>query len=197
MRRGLALLLAITSAVFADNKTNNPDPGSFDVEPPLLIPDRDAKPIAESKAASDSEPLDLAKLEKQFERARQSAASAERFCKIGALSRVEAEQRELRFVRLESDLANAKLAQAKEEMLTKQRADSGIATANLRETESALALAIERAHSAVVRRQRAELEAAEANIDRQKKLLALGSARKADVARAEQKLAELRARQNQ
>ena len=38
---------------------------------------------------------------------------------------------------------------------------------------------------------RAELEAALRNLQRQKKLLALGSARKSDVNRAEEKLAEL------
>ena len=198
MWRALALLLAINGAVFADTKTNSPDPGSFDIEPPLLIRERDAKTISESKSPQNSaEPIELAKLQKQVERAQQAAASAERFCKIGALSRVEAEQRALRFIRLESELANAKLAQAKDEMLTNQRAEADSATANLRETESALALAIQRAHSAADRRQRAELEAAQANLDRQKKLVALGSARKSDVERAIQKLTQLKSDQAQ
>lgn len=198
MWRALALLLVINGAVFADTKTNSPDPGSFDIEPPLLIRERDAKPTSESTSSKDSaEPVDLAKLQKQVERAKQSATSAERFCKIGALSRVEAEQRALRFIRLESELANARLAQAKDEMLTKQRAEADSATANLRETETALALASERAHSAADRRQRAELEAAQANLDRQKKLVALGSGRKSDVERAIQKLTQLRSEEAQ
>jgi len=198
MWRALALLLAITGAVFADTKTNSPDPGSFDIEPPLLIREREAKTVAEPTSSNDSGgPVDVAKLQKQVERAKQSATSAERFCKIGALSRVEAEQRALRFIRLESELANARLAQAKDEMLTKQRAESHSAAANLRETETALALAIERAHSAAARRQRAELEAAQANLDRQKKLVALGSGRRSDIERATQKLTQLRSEQAQ
>ena len=43
---------------------------------------------------------------------------------------------------------------------------------------------------------RAELEAAEANVRRQQKLLKLGIAEKSDVARAEEKLAELKAAKN-
>ena len=42
----------------------------------------------------------------------------------------------------------------------------------------------------------AELNAAELNLRRQQKLLALGSGRKSEVARAEQKLAELKASKN-
>jgi len=47
-----------------------------------------------------------------------------------------------------------------------------------------------------VKREHAEIEAAETNLRRQRKLLALGSARKSDVVRAEQKLAELKAPKN-
>jgi outer membrane protein TolC len=55
-----------------------------------------------------------------------------------------------------------------------------------------LAHAIKAAHAAAAERERAELEAAKTNLQRQQKLLALGSGRKSDVARAEQKLAELK-----
>jgi len=64
------------------------------------------------------------------------------------------------------------------------------------QTETGLALAIEAAHAATVKREQAELEAAEANVHRQEKLLALGSARKSDVERAAQKLAELKSQKN-
>ena len=71
-----------------------------------------------------------------------------------------------------------------------------IAKEDLAEIESALARAIEAAHAAGAKREHAELEAAEANVQRQEKLLAFGRARKSDVARAEQKLAELKAQKN-
>ena len=187
--RASALLLAISATtLFAQDSSR--DPGSFEIEPPLLIPNRsnESLPGPEEKSPAD---VDLAKLEKQFDRARRAAATAERLCKIGALSKVEAEQRILRAVRLESDLANAQLAQAKTEMLARQHDSSdgsGAATS--------LALAIEHAHAASARREQAEIDAAEANVHRQEKLLALGSARKSDVQRALQKFAELKAARN-
>jgi len=175
------------------------DPDSFEVEPPLLIPNRDKEPLPEVRPASASVGnVDLAKLEKQLERARRNAAGAERFYKIGAISKVEAEQRRLRATQLKFDLANARLVRAKEEMLSKQKQfESGeIEKANLVETQNALALAIEAAHAAAAERQQVNLEAAEANVHRQEKLVALGSARKSDVERAEIKLAELKAQTN-
>jgi len=64
------------------------------------------------------------------------------------------------------------------------------------QTETNLALAIEAAHGASMKREQADIAAAEANVHRQEKLLALGSARKTDVERAVQKLAELKAQKN-
>ncbi|HEV3410786.1 MAG TPA: hypothetical protein VG095_10865, partial [Chthoniobacterales bacterium] len=53
------------------------------------------------------------------------------------------------------------------------------------------ATAEETAKRTAEERHRAELEAALRNLQRQQKLLALGSGRKADVSRAEKRLAEL------
>jgi len=63
---------------------------------------------------------DPARLEKELERAKKNASGAERLCRIGALAKVEAEQRALKVVRLESDLENARLAGAKEELIAQQ-----------------------------------------------------------------------------
>jgi hypothetical protein len=171
---------------------------SFEIEPPLLIPNRSDEPLPASAAVTPVPDADLARLEKDFQRAKRNAAGVERFCKIGALSKVEVEQRALRAIRLESDLANARLACAKEEMLQKEKqlAAGEISKKDLAQTESALTLAIEAARTTAAKRERTELEAAEANVHRQEKLLALGSARKSDVSGAEQKLAELKAEKN-
>jgi hypothetical protein len=59
-----------------------------------------------------------------------------------------------------------------------------------------LARAIEAAHAAAKKREEAELQAAEINLARQQKLLSLGSGRKSEVAKAERKLAELKAARN-
>jgi hypothetical protein len=83
-------------------------------------------------------------------------------------------------------------------MLKKERQlNAGeIIKTDLAPTENSLAHAIEAAHAATAKREQAEINAAEANVHRQEKLLALGSARKSDVERAIQKLAELKAAKN-
>ena len=192
MLRGAALLFGLVATTLFAQEPNK-DPDSFDIEPPLLIPNRTDEQLAKA-APSPARDVDLAKLEKEFERAKRNAAGAERLWKIGALSKLEAEQRVLRCVHLEFDLANARLVCAKEEMLKKERqATAGeIAKTDLAQSETGLALAIEAAHAATAKRERAEIDAAEANVHRQEKLLAFGRARKSDVERAAQKLAELK-----
>jgi hypothetical protein len=196
MLRGAALLFGlVVTTLFAQEPSKDPD--SFDIEPPLLIPNRENEQPAKAEPAPERD-VDLAKLEKEFERAKRNAASADRLCKIGALSKLEAEQRVLRCVHLEFDLANARLTCAKEEMLKKEKQLSvgEIAKTDITPTETSLALAIEAAHSASAKREQAEIDAAEANVHRQEKLLALGSARKSDVERAIQKLVELKSQKN-
>jgi hypothetical protein len=196
MLRAAALVLGlVATTLFAQDASKDPD--SFDIEPPLLIPNRDSEQHAKS-APSLARDVDLAKLEKEFERAKGNAAGAERLCRIGALSKMEAEQRVLRCIHLEFDLANARLVCAKEEMLEKEKQLSAgeIAKTEIAQTETGLAHAIEAAHAAGVKREQADLDAAEANVHRQEKLLAFGSARKSDVERAVQKLAELKSQKN-
>ena len=195
MTRMLALpvtLLALAMAVWAadqsaENKSEEPD--SFDVEPPMLQQNLSDEPLPNG---------DMARLEKQLERAKQNAAGAERLYKIGVLAKVEVEQRLLKVVRYESDLANARVARAKEELAEKesQLATGEITRDELESMKTALAQLTEAAQAATAKRERAELEAAEANLRRQQKLLKLGIGQKSDVTRAEEKLAELKAQKN-
>jgi hypothetical protein len=168
----------------AGNKSEEPD--SFDVEPPVLKQNLSDEPLPNG---------DMARLEKQFERARQNAAGAERLYKIGVLAKAEVEQRLLKVVRCESDLANARVARAKEELAEKesQLATGEITRDELESMKTALAQLTEAAQVATAKRERAELEAAEANLRRQQKLLKLGIGQKSDVTHAEEKLAELKA----
>jgi hypothetical protein len=168
----------------AGNKSEEPD--SFDVEPPILKQNLSDEPLPNG---------DMARLEKQFERARQNAAGAERLYKIGVLAKAEVEQRLLKVVRCESDLANARVARAKEELAEKesQLATGEITRDELESMKTALAQLTEAAQVATAKRERAELEAAEANLRRQQKLLKLGIGQKSDVTHAEEKLAELKA----
>jgi hypothetical protein len=195
MTRMLALpvtLLALAMAVWAadqsaENKSEEPD--SFDVEPPILKQNLSDEPLPNG---------DLARLEKQLERAKQNAAGAERLYKIGVLAKMEVEQRSLKVMRCESDLANARVARAKEELAEKesQLATGEITRDELESMKTALAQLTEAAQAATAKRERAELEAAEANLRRQQKLLKLGIGQKSDVTRAEEKLAELKAQNN-
>ncbi|PYJ17069.1 MAG: hypothetical protein DME96_07350 [Verrucomicrobia bacterium] len=199
MTRILALLVtlivtAIAALATDDQLSQNQsaDPESFDIEPPLLKQNLSNESLP---ATPDS---DVARLEKQLERAKRNAAGVERLCKIGVLAKVEVEQRLLRVVRCECDLANAQLARTKEEVAAQesQVATGESAKDELEAAKAALAQLTEAAQMAAQKRERAELEAAEANLRRQQKLLHLGSAQKSDVTRAEEKLAELKAPKN-
>ena len=199
MRRVLTLPVAVVATAMAALGADEPPPDdsdvSFDVEPPLLIPNRSDERSPASAAATLAQDVDLARLEKDFQRVKRNAAGVERFCKIGALSKVEAEQRALRAIRLDSDLANARLAQAKAELAAQEsQLAAGESTKDeLEAAKATLAQLTEAAQIAASKRERAELAAAEANVRRQQKLLALGSPHKSDVNRAQEKLAELKA----
>ncbi len=184
----LALAMAVRAAdQSAENKSEEPE--SFDVEPPILKQNLSDEPLPNG---------DLARFEKQLQRAKQNAAGAERLYKIGVLAKMEVEQRLLKVIGCESDLANARVARAKEELAEKesQLATGEITRDELESMKTALAQLSEAAQSATAKRERAELEAAEANLRRQQKLLKLGIGQKSDVTHAEEKLAELKAPKN-
>jgi hypothetical protein len=94
---------------------------------------------------------------------------------------MEAEQRALKVVQLTAALAEARLQAAKAEAAESEQPTAA----------STLAEAEEAAKRAAEERHRAETEQALRDLQRQQKLLALGSGRRADVNRAEKKLAEL------
>src|SRR5215813_1291309 len=185
-------LFALAMAVWAadqspGNKSEEPD--SFDVEPPILKQNLSDEPLPDG---------DIARLQKQLERAKQSASGADRLWKVGVLAKMEVEQRLLKVVRLESELANARVARAKEELAEKesQFTTGEITRDELESMKTALAQLTEAAQAATAKRERAELEFAEANLRRQQKLLKLGIGQKADVTHAEEKLAELKSQNN-
>ena len=185
---GFALAIAAWGAdQSAGNKSDEPD--SFDVEQPILKQNLSDEPLPNG---------DLARLEKQLERAKRNGAGAERLYKIGVLAKMEVEQRLLKVIRCESDLANARVARAKDELAEKesQLATGEITRDELESIKTALAQLTEAAQAATTKRERAELEAAEANLRRQQKLLKLGIGQKSDVTRAEEKLADLKAQKN-
>jgi len=176
----------------AQNQSQEPD--SFDIEPPVLKQNLTDQPLPTAEAPDG----DVARLEKQLDRAKKNAAGAERLYKIGVLAKVEVEQRALKVARLESDFANAQLVRAKNDLAAQEsQLAAGEGTKDeLEAAKAAVAQLTKAAQIAAAKRERAELDAAEANLRRQQKLLRLGSAQKSDVARAQEKLAELKAPKN-
>jgi multidrug resistance efflux pump len=194
--RSFALLvslfaLAITAFAADQSENKSDEPEAFDVEPPILKQNLSDEPSPDGDG-------DLARLQKQLERAKRNAEGAERLWKIGVLAKMEVEQRQLKVVRCESDLANARVARAQEEVAAResQLAAGEITKDELDAVKAMLAQLTEAAQVAVAKREHAELEAAEANLRRQQKLLKLGIGQKSDVTHAEEKLAELKAQKN-
>src|SRR5881398_3281276 len=103
------VMLTLAAGQSPGNKSEEPEP--FDIEPPILKQNLSDEPLPDG---------DVARLEKQFERAKKNASGAERLYKIGVLAKVEVEQRALKVVRLESDIANAQLTRAKAELAAQE-----------------------------------------------------------------------------
>jgi hypothetical protein len=197
MIRAIALPVTfLTSAMIAlaaDQSSNSDEPGEFDIEPPIL-----KQNLSDELAETGTPDGDVARCEKKLERAKQNAAGAERLWKIGVLAKVEVEQRALKVIKCEAELASSQVAQAKERLIEQEsRVASGESTKQeLDVAKAVLAQLIVAAETAEAKRQSAELESAEANLRRQQRLLKLGSAHKSDVTNAEEKLAELRGPKN-
>ena len=197
MIRAIALpVMFLTSAIIAfaaDQPNNSDEPGEFDVEPPIL-----KQNLSEELAEAGTPDGDVARCEKKLERSKRNAAGAERMWRIGVLAKVEVEQRALKVIKCEAEVATARVGQAKGAVAQlESRVASGEATKQeLEVTKAALAQLIEAEQKAVAKRESAELEFAEANLRRQQRLLQLGSAHKSDVTNAEEKLAELKTPKN-
>jgi multidrug resistance efflux pump len=194
MIRAIALPVTFLSCAMitlaADQSSNSQEPGEFDIEPPIL-----KQNLSDELAEAGTPDGDVARCEKKLERAKRNAAGAERLWKIGVLAKVEVEQRALKAIKCEAELASARVAQAKETVAQQEsRIASGETTKQeLEVAKTTLAQLIEAEQKAIAKRENAELEFAEANLRRQQRLLKLGSAHKSDVTNAEEKLAELKA----
>ena len=168
------------------------DDESVDIEPPLLV-----KPWEQERAPDDSGEgavsLEPPKLAQRLEEAKKSAAATPRLVKRGVLSKFEAEQRALRVVKLESELAKAQMISAQEQLTSlKARFLAGqVSQPEVDAATTAVTQASAAAQTAETKYHKARLDAAELNLRRQRQLLKLGSAHKSDVARAEEKLAQL------
>ena len=148
--------------------------------------------MPDAQAETDTKYVDVAQLERAIQRAKRTAADGAHLYRIGVISQEQVEQRALRVVRLEADLANARAEHAKVEASAASSVSVNGQPANDERTKADLAQLTQVAEAAAAKLKQAELEFAEAHLQRQQKLFAVGSARKSDVAHAEERVAELK-----
>jgi hypothetical protein len=197
MMRWFALLFVLAFAATLPAEEQLPtDPSEpMDIEPPLLIQESPNQNIVyTSPDTADPKPApDLDQLAASLEKARKSAASGERLYKGGIIAKVDAENRALKVIRLEAELAAGKLEFAKQNVAAQEaRLEAG----EISETEVEAArtnelAATKEAETSLAKKEKAELDAAVINLQRQKKLLAMGSGGKAAVNRAQEKVSAL------
>jgi len=191
---GCILGVLLATSLFAEEElpTNPEEP--LDIEPPLLIQETPNRNIV---ATTPGAPLlnkqDPARLELALEKAKKSAAAGERLFRAGIIAKVDAENRALKVVRLEAELAAARVEAATQELTAQQEriAAGEIPEVETEAAKAALLAKTREAEAAAAKKEQAELEAARINLQRQKKLLAMGSGRKSEVNRAEEKVTTL------
>lgn len=199
MTRILAFPLSVflAASLLAQEELPQEPNEPLDIEPPLLIQEI-PKRGPQSSTPEIAPDLDPERIQVALDKAKKSAAAGERLFKSGIIAKVEAENRSMKVIRLETELAEARLELARQGVASHQsRFDAGeISQTELETAKAALAKATSAAQSAEAKRDRAELDAALLNLSRQKKLLALGSGRKSEVSRAEEKVAALQQQKN-
>lgn len=199
MVRRFAFLLGgfLAASLLAEEELPQDPSEPLDIEPPLLIQEIPNRGPVQSTPGIAAD-FDPERVQVALEKAKKSATAGERLFRSGVIAKVDAENRVLKVVRLEAELANARLEVARQNVVAQQlRFDAAeIPQSELEIAQSALVVAANEAASAATRREKAELDAARLNLSRQKKLLALGSGRKSEVSRAEEKVAALQQQQN-
>src|SRR6476659_3892041 len=191
----LPLMLAFAAVLPAQEglPTNPEEP--MDIEPPLLIQETPNRNVVYTRpdATETKPPTDPEQVAASLEKAKKSAASGERLYKAGVIAKVDAENRALKVIRLEAELAEAKVELANTNLAVQQsRLESGeIDQAEVENAKSILAVAMKDAEGATTKKDKAELDEAILNLKRQQKLLAMGSGRKSEVNRAQEKVSAL------
>src|SRR6476660_8245270 len=124
MKRLVTLSFGVLfAAILAAQEEQLPkDPSEpMDIEPPLLIQEAPNQNIVYTTPTQEQKPqADPDQIAASLEKARKSAAAGERFFKAGIIAKVDAEKRALKVIRLEADLAEAKLEQAKQNVAVQE-----------------------------------------------------------------------------
>lgn len=182
----------LAASLFAEEELPQEPNEPLDIEPPLLIQEVPSRG-PQSSTPEIAPDFDPERIQIALDKAKKSAAAGERLFKSGVIAKVEAENRAMKVIRLETELADAQLEIARQAVASRQsRFEAGeLSQSEMEATKAALTTAAKAAELAEAKRDRAELDAALLNLNRQKKLLALGSGRKSEVSRAEEKVTAL------
>ena len=192
----LVTLFAFVTLTLAEDQSRpnkSEESNSFNAELPVL-----KQNLSGDRPPPEGPGDPVARLETKLEEAKRDAKGVEGLCKRGVLSKLEMEQRLLKVIQCEAELASARLAEAQQKIADLQsNVGSGeSAKDQLASAKAALKQLSEATEAAKAKRERAELEAGEANVRRQQQLLKLGLAAQSDVDGADEKLAELKAQKN-
>src|SRR3954470_21774024 len=136
------LLLVCAATLPAQEELPTDPESAMDIEPPLLIQESQNQNVVYTRPdAPELKPIpDPELLAASLEKARKSAASGERLYKSGIIAKVDAENRALKVIRLEAELAEAKLESARQNVVAQEaRAEAG----EIQESEVEAAKAIE------------------------------------------------------
>lgn len=179
----IAILLLVGAHAADDLPRRMPDE-KMDFEPGLL-----------TGLPAQPEPLPaVPRLEAALVRARKAAADGARLFRAGVIAKVESENRALKVVKFEADLAAARTEAAKAELARlRGKLDPGIVSQ--REIDQAQISADEASAQwtrASAAWERAELAAAELNLSRQTQLVAAGVGSKTMLRRAQAQVAALK-----
>src|SRR6476661_1306594 len=118
----LPLVLAFAAVLPAQEELPKNPEEPMDIEPPLLIQETPNRNVVYTRpdTAETKPPTDPEQVAASLEKAKKSAASGERLYKAGVIAKVDAENRALKVIRLEAELAEAKLDLAKQNVVDEQ-----------------------------------------------------------------------------
>src|ERR1700681_1593654 len=120
MMRSFAFPLSffLAASLMAEDELPTDPAAPLEIEPPLLIQEIPAREVHSTSEVAPE--LDPERIQIALEAAKKSAVSGERLFRSGVIAKAEAENRGLKVVRLESDLANARLEVARQIVATQQ-----------------------------------------------------------------------------
>ena len=173
----------------------------MDIEPPLLIQEAPNQNIVlqpRRELPDQSRVADPDRIARHPGKSEENAASGERLYKSGIIAKVDAENRALKVTGWKRNWRRQNWSWPNRmSWLNKARLEAGeISQPEFETAQVAGWRRHERSRIGAAKKEKAELDAAKLNLRRQQKLLAMGSGRKSEVNRAQEKVSALQQKIN-